>query len=106
VTEECLLDPSRNPQLGKEGIEKLLKEYLGIDKVIWLWKGMAGESSKQQPVLFLNGLAGGGGGSRGPCNRLGPVSTTGYVGERRWCVHKRHIDNCCGICQPIMLLPP
>jgi hypothetical protein len=65
VTEECLLDPSRNPQLGKEGIEKLLKEYLGIDKVIWLWKGMAGESSKQQPVLFLNGLAGGGGGAGG-----------------------------------------
>jgi hypothetical protein len=43
VTEECLLDPSRNPHLGKEGIEQLLKEYLGIDKVIWLWKGMAGE---------------------------------------------------------------
>jgi hypothetical protein len=40
------LDPSRNPQLGKEGIEKLLKEYLGIDKVIWLWKGMAGETSR------------------------------------------------------------
>jgi agmatine deiminase len=42
VTEECLLDPSRNPHLGKEGIEKLLQDYLGIDKVIWLWKGMAG----------------------------------------------------------------
>ena len=23
VTEECLLDPSRNPDLGKEGIEKV-----------------------------------------------------------------------------------
>jgi agmatine deiminase len=33
VTEECLLDPSRNPHLGKDGIEALLKEYLGIDKV-------------------------------------------------------------------------
>ncbi len=33
VTEECLLDPSRNPHLGKEGIEKLLKDYLGIEKV-------------------------------------------------------------------------
>lgn len=44
VTEECLLDPSRNPHLGKEGIEALLKEYLGIDKVIWLWKGMAGDT--------------------------------------------------------------
>ena len=38
MTEECLLDPSRNPQLGKEGIEEMLKEYLGLDKVIWLWK--------------------------------------------------------------------
>ena len=44
MTEECLLDPSRNPHLGKEGIERLLKENLGIDKVIWLWKGMAGAS--------------------------------------------------------------
>lgn len=33
VTEECLLDESRNPHLGKEGIENLLKEYLGIEKV-------------------------------------------------------------------------
>ncbi|GBF92539.1 agmatine deiminase [Raphidocelis subcapitata] len=44
VTEECLLDPSRNPHLGKEGIEKLVKDFLGIDKVIWLWKGMAGDT--------------------------------------------------------------
>jgi agmatine/peptidylarginine deiminase len=42
VTEECLLDPSRNPHLGKEGIEAMLKDYLGLEKVIWLWKGMAG----------------------------------------------------------------
>ena len=44
VTEECLLDPSRNPHLGKEGIEKLLKDFLGLEKVIWLWKGMAGDT--------------------------------------------------------------
>eukprot|EP00878_Enallax_costatus_P012741 GHUV01013305.1.p1 GENE.GHUV01013305.1~~GHUV01013305.1.p1 ORF type:complete len:444 (+),score=149.21 GHUV01013305.1:397-1728(+) len=44
VTEECLLDESRNPHLGKEGIENLLKEYLGVEKVIWLWKGMAGDT--------------------------------------------------------------
>lgn len=43
VTEECLLHPSRNPHLGKEGIEKMLKEYLGLDKIIWLWKGMMGD---------------------------------------------------------------
>ncbi|PNH01389.1 Agmatine deiminase [Tetrabaena socialis] len=43
VTEECLLHPSRNPVLGKEGIEKMLKEYLGLEKIIWLWKGMMGD---------------------------------------------------------------
>jgi agmatine/peptidylarginine deiminase len=43
VTEECLLDPSRNPNLGREGVEEYLKEYLGIEKVVWLWRGMAGD---------------------------------------------------------------
>jgi hypothetical protein len=38
VTEECLLDPSRNPNLKKEEIEQMLKDYLGLDKVIWLWR--------------------------------------------------------------------
>ena len=44
-TEECLLHPSRNPSLGREGIEKALKEYLGLKKIIWLWKGMAGDDA-------------------------------------------------------------
>ena len=33
VTEECLMDPSRNSHLSREDKENLLKEYLGIDKV-------------------------------------------------------------------------
>ena len=33
VTEECLLHPSRNPHYGKAGIEAVLKEYLGLEKV-------------------------------------------------------------------------
>jgi agmatine/peptidylarginine deiminase len=44
-TEECLLHPSRNPALGREGIEAALKEYLGLKKIIWLWKGMAGDDA-------------------------------------------------------------
>ena len=44
-TEECLLHPSRNPSLGREGIEAALKEYLGLKKIIWLWKGMAGDDA-------------------------------------------------------------
>lgn len=40
VTEECLLNPNRNPTLTREGIEANLKEYLNVDKVIWLGQGV------------------------------------------------------------------
>lgn len=36
VTEACLLSKGRNPQMSKEEIEETLKEYLGVDSVIWL----------------------------------------------------------------------
>lgn len=39
TTEECLLNPNRNPDLSITDIEDLLKAYLGIQKVIWLSKG-------------------------------------------------------------------
>ncbi|MCY9861705.1 agmatine deiminase [Vibrio coralliirubri] len=40
TTEECLLSPGRNPELNQQQIETHLKEYLGIEKVIWLPKGL------------------------------------------------------------------
>jgi len=40
VTEECLLNPNRNPQLTKEDIELTLSEYLNVEKIIWLDKGV------------------------------------------------------------------
>lgn len=40
TTEECLLHPSRNPDMSKDEIEQHLKNYLGIEKVIWLPKGL------------------------------------------------------------------
>ncbi len=40
TTEECLLDPGRNPGMSKEEIEAMLKEYLGAEKVLWLPKGI------------------------------------------------------------------
>ena len=33
TTEECLLNPNRNPSLNKGQIEQFLKDYLGISKV-------------------------------------------------------------------------
>jgi agmatine deiminase len=40
TTTECLLNPNRNPDLSLGDIEYGLKVYLGINKVIWLSKGV------------------------------------------------------------------
>lgn len=40
TTEECLLSEGRNGQLSKEQIEHILKEYLNIEKIIWLKRGI------------------------------------------------------------------
>ena len=46
TTSECLLNPNRNPQLGKAHKEALLKERLGIDRVLWLDHGyLAGDDT-------------------------------------------------------------
>ncbi|SDU30218.1 agmatine deiminase [Stappia sp. ES.058] len=39
TTEECLLSPGRNPGLSKAEIEDLLKDYLGVEAVIWIPRG-------------------------------------------------------------------
>ena len=43
VTEECLLCNDRNPDLTKPQIEKKLKDYLNVDKVLWLPYGVYGD---------------------------------------------------------------
>jgi agmatine deiminase len=40
TTEECLLNPNRNPQLTREQLERSLCEYLGAERVIWLRRGV------------------------------------------------------------------
>jgi agmatine/peptidylarginine deiminase len=39
TTERCLLAPTRNPHLEKAQIEALLKDRLGLDRVLWLRHG-------------------------------------------------------------------
>jgi agmatine deiminase len=39
-TEECLLNPNRNPELSREEIEQTLFEYLGATQMIWLGQGV------------------------------------------------------------------
>ncbi len=40
VTEQCLLNPNRNPELTRARIESLLRRYLGVQCVIWLGEGV------------------------------------------------------------------
>jgi agmatine deiminase len=40
TTEQTLLNPNRNPNLTKEQIEQNLKEYLGVNNIIWLKRGL------------------------------------------------------------------
>jgi len=48
VTEECLLDQvvqARNPGLGRDDTERALRDHLGVDTVIWLGRGIAGDDT-------------------------------------------------------------
>ena len=47
TTEECLLSPiqARNPNLSREQLESQLHDYLGIEKVLWLNQGIAGDDT-------------------------------------------------------------
>jgi agmatine deiminase len=40
TTEECLLNPNRNPDLSREQIEANLHSHLGTEKVVWLGAGV------------------------------------------------------------------
>jgi agmatine deiminase len=45
TTEECLLNPNRNPELSREQIERVLLDYLGAEKVVWLGAGVFGDET-------------------------------------------------------------
>jgi agmatine deiminase len=47
ATEECLLSDvqARNPGLGRQGIEQVFRDVLGIKHVIWLGRGIAGDDT-------------------------------------------------------------
>lgn len=45
TTEQCLLDPNRNPGLTKKEIEANLRKNLGVTKIIWLKEGIEGDDT-------------------------------------------------------------
>jgi agmatine deiminase len=45
TTKQCLLNENRNPDMGPAEIEHHLREYLGVQKVLWLDEGIAGDDT-------------------------------------------------------------
>jgi agmatine deiminase len=45
TTEQCLLNANRNPHLSRQEIERYLKDYLGVTKVLWLGEGIVGDDT-------------------------------------------------------------
>ncbi|MCZ6649236.1 MAG: agmatine deiminase family protein [Acidobacteria bacterium] len=47
TSEECLLSrvQARNPGLGRRAMEDLLRTWLGVEKVLWLGRGIAGDDT-------------------------------------------------------------
>ncbi len=43
TTEQCLLNPNRNPDLSRDDIEILLARDLGFDRVLWLGEGLSND---------------------------------------------------------------
>ncbi|MFH1276005.1 MAG: agmatine deiminase family protein [Candidatus Woesearchaeota archaeon] len=45
TSEQCLLNKNRNPSLSKEEIEKKLKSFLNVKKILWLKNGIVGDDT-------------------------------------------------------------
>ena len=45
TTESCLLNPNRNPALDRGGIERRLRDYLGVRQILWLGDGIVGDDT-------------------------------------------------------------
>jgi agmatine deiminase len=45
TTEACLLNKNRNPELSQKEIEQYLREYLGVEQILWLGEGIVGDDT-------------------------------------------------------------
>ena len=45
TTEQCLLNPNRNPRLTRADIEQRLCDHLGVRQVLWLGEGIVGDDT-------------------------------------------------------------
>ncbi len=40
TTRQCLLEKHRNPQMNQDQLEQVLRDYLGVEKILWLEDGL------------------------------------------------------------------
>jgi agmatine deiminase len=45
TTEQCLLNPNRNPTLSRVDIEQLLRDCFGVHEILWLGEGIEGDDT-------------------------------------------------------------
>lgn len=45
TTEACLLNPNRNPHLTQPQIERYLRDFLGVNQILWLGDGIEGDDT-------------------------------------------------------------
>lgn len=45
TTTSCLLNPNRNPQLNQDQIEGYLRDYYGVENIVWLGDGIVGDDT-------------------------------------------------------------
>jgi agmatine deiminase len=45
TTESCLLNTNRNPSMARQEVEERLRVYLGVERVLWLGEGIAGDDT-------------------------------------------------------------
>jgi agmatine deiminase len=59
ASEECLVTGAhgRNPWLGMSGTEEAMREYLGVEKVIWVGAGIAGDDTAGHVDDFVRFVA-------------------------------------------------
>lgn len=53
----CLLNPNRNPHLDKDQIEAFLRNYYGVEQVLWVSEGIVGDDTDghiDDTVRFVN----------------------------------------------------
>ena len=57
TSESCLLNKNRNPELNREQVEKFLCDYYGMEQVLWVKDGIAGDDTDghiDDTVRFVN----------------------------------------------------